>query len=387
MKSAVSVAALASSAAAFLIPPDIDAVSLPPKATEIDPMYIPQLNVQTLKLNCPGCPFAQPKEDGGKVWVEGVDNSLVLNFTLDNDNLSLNNVPLNLDNSLVTEPIFATQESADQTSELLPVSYLMMYPAPIVDAETHNQILDIHLKIIALAGQAITPDMVTVHAIKTPSGRMLLAEYETRPSDSDEFGWMSPTEEEDSNFAKDCTTSLCKAKAIMAAKVKEMMENIAAAKNRLSDKVKGCHGNMRPHGPPPQGPHGHHGMEDMMEGEPHPHHGPHPHHHPRPMMHHRHGKLATFLHIFLMMLVPLVLGIAAGIVVRIIGMVVGMLIVTSWRRIRGNRRHGEYESVEQADLEDAVIVNDEKEVVQHVDAPPQYEELEGTAVEPTDRKE
>lgn len=137
---------------------------------------------QTVKLDCPGCPFAEPTgQDGSRTWVSDVKSSLILDFTADDKHLSLNGVPFYPASIFVPEPLVAPQIRAEEDLAELKAAG---YPAPLQlsyglefgpekEFPGHEgPLIPIHLKIIAIDGREVNVDTVFLQALKTSSGKV-----------------------------------------------------------------------------------------------------------------------------------------------------------------------------------------------------------------------
>ena len=343
--------ALVATAQAFLLPPaitaaDNDVVNILPFEDAVG------IKDRVMEIDCPGCPVAISDIDGNKHFSQ-VESVLRLNFSLslnDNDQLLLNDLPIypvDFDFGTVMVPLTADQlvKSPAETWEYVATPKLG-YSLAVAHISTglNNEQLDlvsIKLEILEVADKFVHGiPVVELKLVETPSGKLMIgsAEIQSTPS-----GVSAPTDSE-----KECTTIICKWRAIIADKL---------------SKIKGCSGKKgRPgsHGKYGSGarPHGH--------GRPRPN-GPHrPHRH-----HHRRGGLVRFLRsIVLHVFIPIMIGVVVGVTVSLVGMVAGHLIVFLWRVLYRRGQRGQCRRVQQE-----VAGDDEtKSFLEHQGPPPTYED-------------
>jgi hypothetical protein len=335
---------------------------LPPTITEADSDIVNTLPFEdaigikdrVMELNCPGCPVVIADIDGHKHFTfSPVESVLLLNFSLqDNDQLLLNGIPVypvDIQSPTFMEPLTADQlvKSPADTWEYaatpkLGYSLAVGHPAK----GSNNEQLDlvsVKLEILEVADKFVHGmPTVELKLLETPSGKLMIgsAEIQSAPSRVS-----APTDSD-----KECTTTICKWRAIIADKLSKI-KGCAGRKGRPGSH--GKHGSgVRPHGhgrPRPQGPHR-------------------PHRH-----HHRRGGFARFLRsIVLHVFIPIMIGVVVGVTTSLIGMIVGHFIVFIWRFFFRRRQHGQYRRVQQ---EVAVEGDDEaKSSLEQQGPPPTYEE-------------
>ena len=162
--------------------------------------------------------------------------------------------------------------------------------------------------------------------------------------------------------AMECTTSLCRFRAIVIARVRSMLEAAKARAHAAGTWVKGgCRGKKNG------------GSQHGQVAGGHPHHNHHKHH----MMHRFGHILHQTLRFFI---IPALLGVIGGLMASAVGMLVGQSLVYLWFRFHRRGQRGNVRIVEVA------VTEDEKDAL--VDAeefPPQYEDVEAVTVE--DNKE
>ena len=341
-------ALVATAAHAFLLPPTIteaesDIVDILPFEDALS------IKDRVMELSCPGCPVSVTDIEG-KVHTAQAESVLRLNFTLafngQGDQLLLNGHPLYpVDplSSSFTEPLTADQvvKSPDgswQYAASPKLGYALAVAHPSGPSSDEMGLVTIKLEILEVVEKFIhgIPPVV-LKLVETPSGKLMIGDAEIVPTPS------SKSAPSDSN--KECTTTLCKWRAIIADKL---------------SKVKGCAGKKgNDHGK--QGgvrPHGH--------GRPRPHGAHRPHRH-----HHRRGGFARFLRsIVLHVFIPIMIGVVVGVTTSLIGMVAGHLIVFIWRTLFRRGQRGQY-----CRLQQEVIVEDgdDKKFLEPQGPPPIYE--------------
>ena len=166
--------------------------------------------------------------------------------------------------------------------------------------------------------------------------------------------------------AAECSTSLCRLRAILASRVRAMLEAAKAraqaagawvkAKGGCRDKKNGewRHGQNAGDRPHHRGHHGHHAHHNM----------------------HRFGHiLRQTLRFFI---IPALLGVIGGLMASAVGMLVGQALVYLWFRVHRGGQRGNIRIVEVA------VTDDEKDaLVESGELPPQYEDVEAVIVEDT----
>jgi hypothetical protein len=238
-------------------------------------------------------------------------------------------------------------------------------------SENGNELLTMHLKVMAIADKSISPHLIDIRVLKDVNGRMRILSTKSI---------VDPAEiavEE----AEQCATwpMVCKLRKFLADKLATISQAMKKPGKGGCHKSKGNPAadrvDMRPHHRPGRPGKPHHRPH-------HPHHDHHGHHR------HHHSKLHRLLHIFVRVVVtfvvPILIGIAAGVATYMAGMLIGMLVAFVWLKIRGVRP-GQYESVMQEDDDEAgedldpsiakQVYYDEPVEVEG-EAPPVYQEKE-----------
>ncbi len=172
----LAVTACSLAAQAFLIPLEVANSAI--DTSNDSPISILSPSNRVIKLDCPGCAFAQSnEEDGSYAWLTNVENSLLLNFTADNERLSLNGGPLYPLPGLLLAPQVRSERSlvdlkTEGHSVPLQLSYLFEGGprTPAVDEE--GQLHSVQLKITAINAQVINVATVHVQALKDSSGKV-----------------------------------------------------------------------------------------------------------------------------------------------------------------------------------------------------------------------
>ncbi|KAK8239616.1 hypothetical protein IWZ00DRAFT_517114 [Phyllosticta capitalensis] len=364
--------ALSGPSAAFLLPSTADGIAgtVPDREFSlVDPTS------QLLTLDCADCPFARSLDED-LVWVHGIENSLLLNFSVVDDHaVELNGVQLYPPTfDTLPQPIPVYQVQADvpltdiraninkYTNKALRISSYALEIDPSVTASSGNELVPMTLQLSSLEAQHIDVPALSIKLMKYPEGQVSILPITTAAP----IGESTPQAND-----KECKNwpVLCKWRSIIADRIQSM-------KGQMGKFKPGCmkgrpHGMMvpkpgRPQTPPPE-------MESDDERPPHrsgsnePFHGPH-----GIMRHHRHGPLARFIHLVSRIMVPIVIGIAFGALTYATGWLVGSLMAFVW--LKFNRRSG-YESVA-LDEEEAATKDGVPE-----EAPPVYQEKEVVAEE------
>jgi len=189
-------------------------------------------------------------------------------------------------------------------------------------------LVSIHLEIMEVANTFTSAiPAIEVKLLETPGGNLMIGDAVILDA------------EKHVGNEKECSTLLCKWRAIVADRLAAMKAGIKSG----CGKKPAAAVTVRPSGHKhPQSGHGRHG------GRPNRPHGP--GHHRRP---HGHGGFAKFLRgVVLHVFIPVLVGIMVGITASLVGMVVGHILVFTWRLLfrRGDR--GQYVKLEQVEEED-----------------------------------
>jgi hypothetical protein len=158
--------------------------------------------------------------------------------------------------------------------------------------------------------------------------------------------------------AAECTSSLCRLRAIVVARVRAMLEAAQARAHAAGAWIKsGCRG--KKHGGSRHG---------QTAGD-----RPHPHHHGDRKMH----RFAHILHQTLrFFIIPALLGVIGGLMASAVGMLVGKALVYLWFRFHRGGQRGNVRLVEVA------VAEDEKDaLVETEDLPPHYDDVNVVVVE------
>jgi hypothetical protein len=339
--------ALLAASQAFLLPPTITEA----EDDIVNTLHFDDANFikdHVMEINCPGCPVAIA-DVTGKIHLSQVENALRLNFSLsrsDNDQLLLNDIqiyPVDPHARGFMEPLTVDQlvkSSADTweyaASPNLGYSLTIAHPTTSPKDEQLD-LVTVKLEVLEVADKFVSGiPIVTLKLLETTSGKLMIGDAEIGPGISKTSVPTGSDEE--------CTTMLCKWRAIIADKVAT---------------IKGCAGKSR------SGAHGKHGsgVRTHGHGRPHPH-GPHHRHH------HKHGSFARFLRsVVLHVFIPIMIGVVVGVTTSLVGMIVGHLIVFIWRMLF---RRGQYRKVHHEVL--TVEVEETKSFLDHQGPPPTYEE-------------
>jgi len=313
-----TIAAFSGVTTSFLIPPPIS-------KTDIDivnalPFEIAAEGASSIvDLKCNGCPIAISSViDGKTYWLKRVESSLQLNYTIEQnantpDQLLINGIVVYPGGLAGTEPFRATQ-NFDQCGPFDTISDVQLgYELSILpikkDADS-LELISVYLHIFEVADKFVDGiDAVELQLLKTPSGKLMIGSYTLEQSPTSLS--MGIADED-----KDCTSMLCKWRAIIADKLNHLKPKLGCGKGK---------GNKN----------GHH----KGQGRPHVNGG-------RPYSysdrrHHRHRGLVRFFHMLrtvaIHVLIPVFIGIGAGLAASVIGMFMGHLVVVVWRAIRGGR--------------------------------------------------
>jgi len=330
----------------FLIPPTIpstdnDIISILPfeDAADTDGLLI--------ILDCPGCPALVPDVTGRMMSLEA-ESKLRLNFSINRieneaDQLLLNGHLLHpVGTASFVEPLTAPQlirnpamknAWVEGSSPKLGYSFSIRKAAPFPEQD-QLQMLDIQFQIVEVADQFInTIDRVDINLLQSPAGKLLIGTVDLVAQAGLSSG---PSDAE-----KECVTTLCRWKAIIASKL---------------PKLKGC-GGRKSHPATMERP--------SPTGRPaHKHHSHHKHH----------GAVQIMRSVILHVIIPIIIGIVAGVVASLVGMIVGHLIVFLWRMFFRRGQRGAYSKVQQDEL--ATGENDDTmSFLEKEGPPPVYEDV------------
>ncbi|KAI1076964.1 hypothetical protein F5B20DRAFT_299999 [Whalleya microplaca] len=370
LRSIIAAAGLAvTTTNAFLLPPEIsesdnDIVTTLPVPVEVD-VAIPKIvQAQSLKLNCPGCPIRLPHwkgHDGEPKITTDIPSHLELDFSVEisdeADRLMLNGFELypNSDpfrNTLTAavRPDVAHRRPHFKGPKSQPVQTLGfgMQTRPVAkNEEDALELVMIELDIIEVGDVFVDGiPIVQVKLVKTTSGKLMIGDIETTPSETMQKNPMDKQEE--------CTTQLCKWRAVI-------LQKLASLRT-----YKGCGG--RPAVPKVD-------EQQVDDGN----HVEYPH-----KQKHSWGQL--FKNVASHILLPIAIGIVAGVMASIIGMMVGTLLVFLWRtfvRRGGSRRHHRHGSCHKAAHREVAVEDEKSGLMAHqeeIEAPPSYVEADVEAV-------
>lgn len=328
----LTAAGLSAAANAFLLPPEISTHEVEViESLPVESVHIAQ--AQTISLDCPGCPPVLKKHNGKPKHHKPHSSHLELDFSVDNaaesNRLLVNGFELYPNSDPFTNVLVAPQvvdkpkhhkqhQQDDETIHLkshhkfrphdgrpkavaqqLGFSLQIQPTTPTTDEGMEMVVVD--LQIIEVGSVFVDGlSNVRVHLVKLPANELLIGKIEQTASENAAM----PMADE-----QECTTMICKWRAIIAAQLAKMkMHGCAGIMG-----IKGIHGQAHPHG------HEHHG------------------HHPGHMTQHRqHGWSLLFRKLTSHIILPILVGIVAGVSVSIIGMVIGTILVGVWRKfVRG----------------------------------------------------
>ena len=352
---------------AFLLPPTISkAESDLVEALPLVDAVAATENRQVL-VACPGCPVDIVDIQGHvNAVTTRVNNALRFNISIapgdDFDRLILNGIqlypvaPQDIGSVLSADQLVQTSENLWQYVGSPELGYfLSVHPQPISEGGFGLGAVKIHMEVLQVGGKEVSIPTLDINLVETASHKIMIGN-----------AIISPVQ---ATSGKECTSFICRWKAIIADKL---------------SKAKGCgakpkHSDPRPNTdaqmvrPPTQDDmdaankamHGHHGRPGRR-----PHHGrPHRHGHG----HRRHGGFARFIrslvfHVF----IPILIGIAMGITASLVGMIVGHLAIFIWRTLFRRSQRTEYQKVQQEEA--SLSKDDSASLLENQSPPPVYEE-------------
>ena len=428
--------ACALGASALIIPPGI----APASNGEAPDLSISVVNPknQVITIPCAECAFLTKQEnvenieeDGDDLfWIQGGENSLLLNFTVSEDGqrLQLNGgdiyPPRQQANWALPETIYVKQVPSQaglvdiksgevRSADLEITAYGIKQSEMQALSPNGDMLVPVTFEIMGLENQVMTIDEVEIKLLKTGDGELLIMQVESLPGHGSSVIISEPLDEdmdapppphfdgppppaemdegEDMDFpppphfhgpphphrfgTKECNMlpePLCRLSNMLDHKIDQMMDGHHHGGFR---QMGGCRGRKGHPNSLPGHIKPHFGKPDKEDHHKHPHgrhhhvrpHGPHHRHHG----HFRHHFVHAFAKGLVAVLIPVMAGITVGMVVSLIGLVVGRLIGFLWIKLARGGRRG-YASVAQ---EEAIAeLGDEKFMVAEVEALPAYED-------------
>ncbi|PSR83820.1 hypothetical protein BD289DRAFT_369412 [Coniella lustricola] len=317
----LAVAGLSAAVNAFLVPPQLNAHEVDAfESIPVESAAIAQ--AQTVNLECPGCPPIsqhKPKNHAkGKGEHHGPHTShLELEFTTDAHRLMVNGFELYPNSDPFSNALLAPQVTEkvkghhkfNHDGKPKTVQHQLGFSLqvqPIIQtADEGIELVVVDLQIIEVGSIFVDglPN-IRVHLIKAPTGELLIAKI------------VQQTTAKQTEQGQECTTLLCKWRAVIAASIQKM-------------KTHGCAGMMG-------GKTGHAGPSAQHNHHHHQGHQGHQGHHAsgaKGFHHRQHGWALLFRKLTSHILLPVLVGIVAGVSVSILGMVVGTVLVGLWRKV------------------------------------------------------
>jgi hypothetical protein len=348
-----------------------DAFLLPPELSAADTDIIKTLPFEdavaidgrVMEINCPGCPVLTDIED--KMHSTQVDSVLKLDFRLvhdGQDRLYLNNLqiyPLNPGAENIFEPLTAPQmiKTDDNTWEYSSspkLGYAISVKHPVSKPNQDQlDLVSIHVEIIEVANKYLPAmPIVEIKLLETPSHKLMIGDAIIMEPQSQLPSTPATAD------AQECTTILCKWRAIFADRLSKLKGCGSKAHLRPAvevvpaHKTHGHHGRPRPHGSRPNGPH-------------------------RPYRHHHkhHGITRLLKGIVMHVVIPILIGVMVGITASLLGMVVGHIAIFIWRMLFRRGQRQQYTKVQQEEIVVEDVTEETKGFMEHQGPPPVYEEV------------
>lgn len=257
----------------------------------------------------------------------------------------------------------------------VPIGWALEVPPPVTNtAEPGKELYTLQFTVLDIKGVPVEVDTIRIDLLKQATAT-------STPTIS--IVQLSPVSLSSTPGAESCQHSpqwsLCRLRAIIAARLRTMLESVKTHAGAAKTWAKGCKGKkgqsgehrgpFRGH----RGPFGGHGQHGSGEGRPHRgHHG----------QHHQGHRVGHMLHQTLrFFVVPALLGVIGGLLASAVGMLVGQLIVFIWTRFHRGGRRGDIRIIEVA------VEEDEKDalVLETGDLPPRYTDVEAVVVESESR--
>ncbi|RAL68504.1 hypothetical protein DID88_007232 [Monilinia fructigena] len=336
-------AALATLSQAILLPPtisksDTDIVNALPFDAAIE------ADGRMLAVDCPGCPISAQDIQGGRHDFKGL-NKLILE-------------------RLAAPQLIKTTENKWVEAAEPDLGYALRIHKPIsYSKQDQIDLVIATLEIIEVGNKFVdTVDNIEIKILTTPSGKLMIGDAQVI-SPSPKSHLSNPSDD-----GQECTTMLCKWRAIIEDKLSALKKGCGGkAQSASHHNSPHVNGNSRPHGQHGgPGPHGHHGG-----------HGDHGRHggHGRPhrFSHKQHGITRFLRGVVLHIVIPVIIGIVAGITASLVGMIVGHIVIFMWRLLFRRGSQGSYTKVQQDDVAEEGV--EDKSFIQHQGPPPVYEDV------------
>ncbi|KAF7513532.1 hypothetical protein GJ744_008826 [Endocarpon pusillum] len=346
--SLLAAGALALQTSAFLVPLEVS------RGAGIAQMG-EEMKHQVVELDCPQCPFAGADGDGS-VWSQGDDSvkiRLDLDITDDDQFLQINGQPVYPPpRTLIPVALKAPEiQTSDQSqSQPLRLGYALEV-LPAMTEVSDVTLTPIELTVLDLEGVSVNVDTVKIDLIQS-WGHMHIARVTRLPY-------------AESPGANVCTTSICRLRAIIANRLRKMVQSAKAHAGKAKTWIKNtCSGWKHPKADAEHKDHINAEPKDCMKPHRHLHHGL-----------HRHGRFRHFVeqtvHFFVL---PAIFGVMGGLLACALGMLVGQALAYLLNR-RSRRDLGSQiiETVVEADEKDALMESGEM--------PPQYADVDIVVVE------
>lgn len=338
------------------------AILLPPTLSSADSEIVNTLPFEEsainsgrqLDISCPGCPVIFNDLQGQAHYTD-TENVLRLEFSIaqgeESDKLILNGVPIYPMEPLseafmqpLTAPqLIHTDDNWNMAAEPV-LGYSLSVKHPVHSEQDQLDLVSLHISIVEVANKFLSGiPSVEIKLLETPSGKLMLGDAEIITS--------APTP---ADGDQECTTVLCKWRAIVAAKLSKLksgcgFKNPSAAVGAVDESSPKDHGRPQPHIGRPRPGHGH-GQGHFR------------HHH------HKHNLGRFMRNIAMHVLLPILVGVAVGITASLVGMLVGNLVVLVWRALF--RREGQYSRVQSEEIVFVEDCEDESKGFLEVQGPP-----------------
>lgn len=356
-RSLVATSALALSASAFMVIPEVhhphdqDHRNLPASnAIELE-----DSRSQTIQLTCDECPFPETDSEGVVSWNEATKSSLEFNFYSQDGSLYVNNArifPVNVLDTAETVSAVQRRESDGQETEELKLGFALM-ALPLAPPRDNMELIQIRFSPLDIDGHPAPLDTISITAIRTTEGELFILQSEVE----------QPAGEDDHASWRECKGEMQCLRQLIFDRIRALIQSAQAHMMNFKSKLgfgMGCHG--KPHAAHRRPGHRRPEFGEFEEGHgfphgdgehPHPPHPPHPHHH-------SHGLRRTLFRIVRFILIPAVLGVFAGLTASAIGMLVGQAIVFLWSRYRrGTAGRSTSTSEQGSDSEKAVLMEED----------------------------
>lgn len=171
----LSTSVLALTAHAFLVPLEVADKAVAAKVNDLNTLTNP--TSQSIKLDCSTCPYAiASTRNGHHEWTSDVKSDLIMDFTVEKNQVHLNGVPLLQPQMSTFQPLKIKQvakegeiEAHDKKWEAFNGDLGMSYS---VAFSQENSVKSMEVQVLGLDGEMIDTDAVSIKCFTKPDGEV-----------------------------------------------------------------------------------------------------------------------------------------------------------------------------------------------------------------------